>query len=247
MPCLCRVIHMQSAVVALRLAADTEGAAGEGRLDACLARLAHVLDPDTAATTSSTSGRLQSLEVLTGALQAATLAASTVESAGAGDAADSMEVDVDAAAAVAGTEASAEGMEDPLGAELSAALQAIASLLHLDAATPTAAALAAAVVQRVEELVGRLPAAFFEPLLPPGSLGEEQVCESVCCGGKGGIFCVWRAHWLCTRRPRAGFVACRVPPTVPPYCIAPSYRPSAVPPHRPAAGQAGRGGRVAAL
>lgn len=64
---------------------------------------------------------------------------------------------------------------DPLAYELSAALRAIAGLLQLDSGGPTAAAMVAAVQQRVAQLLAQLPTGFFQPLLPPGSLGESQV------------------------------------------------------------------------
>ena len=92
------------------------------------------------------------------------------------------------AAAAAAAEAAAGGEQmpeadgamqmdtsDPLAYELSAALRAIAGLLQLDASGPSAEALVAAVQRRVAELLAQLPAGFFEPLLPPGSLGEAQV------------------------------------------------------------------------
>lgn len=86
------------------------------------------------------------------------------------------------AEAAAGGEqmADADGAEemdtsDPLAYELSAALRAIASLLQLDASGPSAEAMVAAVQRRVGELLAQLPAGFFEPLLPPGSLGDAQV------------------------------------------------------------------------
>lgn len=77
--------------------------------------------------------------------------------------------------------AEAEGVQemstsDMLAFELSAALRAIAGLLQLDTAGPTAAAMVAAVQQRVAELLAQLPSGFFEPLLPPGSLNDAQVC-----------------------------------------------------------------------
>jgi hypothetical protein len=167
------VCTLQAAATALRLAANTEGEAGEGRLDACLRRLAQMLDSGFAPSAS----RLESLELLTTALQAASLLAGAEQEQQA------------AAAAAAGEEAMAEahGAEpsldtsDPLAFELSAALRSIASVLQLDAAaSPTAAALAAAVQGRVAELLAQLPAGFFEPLLPPGALGDSQVGAGSC-------------------------------------------------------------------
>lgn len=55
--------RLQGAVTALRGAANTEAAAGEGRLDGALARLAAVMDPGFA------GGRLEALELLTAVLQ----------------------------------------------------------------------------------------------------------------------------------------------------------------------------------
>lgn len=86
------------------------------------------------------------------------------------------------AAAAAGGEAMAEAdgaqqmdTTDPLAYELSATLRAIAGLLQLDASGPSAQAMVAAVQRRVAELLAQLPAGFFEPLLPSGSLGDAQV------------------------------------------------------------------------
>lgn len=96
--------------------------------------------------------------------------------------------EAEAAAAEAGGAdmAEADGEElmdtaDPLEFELSAALRAIAGLLQLDTGGPTAEAMVAAVAERVGALLAQLPAGFFEPLLPPGSLGGAQVR---CTGGK---------------------------------------------------------------
>lgn len=76
--------------------------------------------------------------------------------------------------------ADADGAEqmdtsDPVAYELSAALRAIAGLLELDAAGPSAEAMVSGVAARVAQLLARLPAGFFEPLLPPGFLREVQV------------------------------------------------------------------------
>lgn len=92
------------------------------------------------------------------------------------------------AAAAADAEAAAGGVEmeeadgaeqmdtaDPLAFELTAALRAIAGLLQLDASGPSAAAMVAAVQARVAQLLAQLPAGFFEPLLPAGTLSEAQV------------------------------------------------------------------------
>lgn len=62
-PCL------QRSTVALRSAADTEAAAGEGRLDTSLAQLAATLDPLLGAAAS----RLEALELAVGVLQAGML------------------------------------------------------------------------------------------------------------------------------------------------------------------------------
>ncbi len=90
---------------------------------------------------------------------------------------------IEMAEAEGGGEGEGEPMDtsDPLAYELSAALRAIASLLGLDAAAAgSAAELAAVVGARVQELLAQLPASFFEPLLPAGSLSEAQVGAPRC-------------------------------------------------------------------
>lgn len=58
-------LHTQAAVTGLRSAANTEAAAGEGRLDASLVRLARALDPGF----PSTGSRLEAAELATAVLQ----------------------------------------------------------------------------------------------------------------------------------------------------------------------------------
>ncbi|KAL4422373.1 hypothetical protein ABPG75_008570 [Micractinium tetrahymenae] len=162
---------LQAAVTTVRFSANTEASAADGRLDSALARLAQALDPSF----PSSGSRLEALELLTGLLQAAAMAAShqAQEAAAAG-------IDMAEADGGGGGEGEGEPMDttDPLAYELSAALRAIAGLLGLDAAAPgSAAELAAAVSARVRELLAQLPAGFFEPLLPPGSLSEAQLAQ----------------------------------------------------------------------
>lgn len=163
---------------------------------------------------------------------------------------------IEMADADGGGEGEGEPMDttEPLAHELSTALRAIASLLGLDAAASGGAAeLAATVVARVRELLALLPAGFFEPLLPAGSLDDAQV------GAPG-----WRltAHQrVCTPAdPRAlpkSRSGCRLLPQrrcPPPLTTHPrparacrlSMRRCSCCPARPSAGPAGRGGRCAA-
>lgn len=116
------------------------------------------------------------------------------------------------AEATAGGEqmADADGAEemdtsDPLAYELSAALRAIASLLQLDASGPSAEAMVAAVQRRVAELLAQLPAGFFEPLLPPGSLNDAQVRSRVWLGWSS-----WEGAVM-LQLP-AGLLECLLPP-----------------------------------
>ncbi|KAL4855913.1 hypothetical protein ACK3TF_003675 [Chlorella vulgaris] len=157
---------LQVATTALRRSVNTEAEAAGGQLDTSLASLARVLDPACAAGT-----RLEALELTVSALQAATLAAAALEQQQQG---------AEAADDGAGDEGTLmeEDAADPHAVHaLSAALRSIAALLKLDAAAtaPTAAALAAAVLAGVEQLLARLPPSFFEPVLPPGSLSEAQL------------------------------------------------------------------------
>eukprot|EP00887_Chlorella_sp_A99_P005046 scaffold4.g5046.t1 len=154
--------ELQEAVLAVRHAADAQQASAAGRLDASLAQLARALGGSAAA-----PGRVDALELATAALQAGSMlvAAAAVEGhGGAGKDADM------------GGEADGEAMDmvDAAAFELSAALRSIASLLELDAGQPAAAELAAAVRDRVTQLLAQLPAGFFDPLLPLGSLDAEQ-------------------------------------------------------------------------
>ncbi|PSC73625.1 FAM98A [Micractinium conductrix] len=154
---------LQAAAVALRRAADTEAAAGEGRLDAALNRLAATVDPGW----PTGQGRLPALELLVAAAQAGAMVA-----AGAG-ADESQLPDADDGAEDLDT-------TDPLAYELSAALRGIAALLQLElsgAASGSAAALASAALARAQQLLAQLPAGFFEPLLPAGLLGGEQMAK----------------------------------------------------------------------
>ncbi|KAL4419219.1 hypothetical protein ABPG77_010661 [Micractinium sp. CCAP 211/92] len=160
---------LQAAITNVRYSANTEGTAADGRLDSALARLAQALDP-----AFPTSGsRLEALELLTGMLQASAMAALQQDQAAAAGG-------IEMAEAEGGGEGEGEPMDtsDPLAYELSAALRAIASLLGLDAAAAgSAAELAAVVGARVQELLAQLPASFFEPLLPAGSLSKAQLAQ----------------------------------------------------------------------
>ncbi|KAI3424779.1 hypothetical protein D9Q98_008167 [Chlorella vulgaris] len=161
---------LQVATTALRRSVNTEAEAAGGHLDASLASLARVLDPACAAGT-----RLEALELAVSALQAATLAAAALEQQQQGAAGGAEAADDGAGEEGAPME---EDAADPHAVHaLSAALRSIAALLKLDAAAtaPTAAALAAAVLAGVEQLLARLPPSFFEPVLPPGSLSETQL------------------------------------------------------------------------
>lgn len=176
---------LQAAALALRCAAASQAAAGGGALDAALAQVACALGATPA--DAPPPGRLEATEAAIGALQAGSMLAVASGDSSSGGSDQPMRESSLAAPGGGGGEAAgaeAEPMEataageegdgDEQAAELSAVLRCLASLLQLDAAAPSAAALARACLARARELVARLPPGFYDPLLPAGCLDAEQ-------------------------------------------------------------------------
>ena len=67
------------------------------------------------------------------------------------------------------------GLEGPTAAS-SAALHDLAALLHCDGSASSALPVLKAISAAVDQLLPRLPTAFLDPILPPDSLDENQVC-----------------------------------------------------------------------
>lgn len=187
---------LQGAVNDLRQAASSEQAAAAGRLNACLARLAHTLDPTFtpapagpagSSAAAGSSARLEVLELLTGVVQGAAMLAAAQQ------AQPAQQQQQQAAAA----EPPSEEMEDPVAVELSRALRGLADLLEVprpSAGWESAAALVGALGAALHSVVAQLPPGFFDPLLPPGALSQEQV-RCARCEPASAHAAVWRAPW----------------------------------------------------
>lgn len=145
----------QRAILALGTAAETEAAARGGRLDAALAKLAQALDSSFAPGQGS-GGRIAALDTVVSTTQAAALLREG-EAAGSG------------AGHVAGPATPSSDTQ-----ALSSALRSLGRLLGADAGGASAVTLSEAAAERVEAVAARLPAGFFEPLLPApsGTAGE---------------------------------------------------------------------------
>lgn len=193
---------LQGAVNDLRQAASSEQAAAAGRLNACLARLAHTLDPTFtpppagppgSSAAAGSSARLEVLELLTGVVQGAAMLAAVQRAQQPQQQPAQQQQQQQAAAA----EPPSEEMEDPVAVELSRALRGLADLLEVprpSAGWESAAALVDALGAALHSVVAQLPPGFFDPLLPPGALSQEQV-RCARCEPASAHAAAWRAPW----------------------------------------------------
>lgn len=161
-----RQAAIRTAVIAVQHAAGTEQAASHGQLDVALTQLLHALQPKAPANTPESAApatRLDTIELLAATLQAAAMHAT--------DSPAEQQV-----------EELAENVEESLATldtdahDMSAALRGIAEVCGIEAsdASTAAAALAAELRHKVDELMHQLPSGFFEAILPKGSLSPEQ-------------------------------------------------------------------------
>ncbi len=149
---------VRSAVQEVQHAANTDAAA-RLRLDSALGELVRAIDGGD----SHTMSRLDAVEDLVGAAQAVAMA--RLAPAAAGDTAEA-------------AEAAEMEVDDPTTLALSTALQNFAQTVGVDPREyPSAVEAAAAVEVAVQALVERLPPAFFEPVVPPGSLSDAQEAQ----------------------------------------------------------------------
>jgi len=189
---------LQPVVSSLRLCANTEATSTQnGQLDTLLVQIAHIIDPEfprNILETSTSTARVEALEVLVSAVQAATtlmmiMKKKRKKKISSSSSSSSRDNDVPPLpSSISGGGDIMEVEYDPGSIAISAALRDLAGLLNIDEdiiltgssgtgtqSSSSAMAIAASIKEATQQTVASLPPGIFAPLLSPGSLNDAQL------------------------------------------------------------------------